>query len=131
VRGIEARARGRRWQLQQAVENVQNQIALLHARATALKKQAGYAKADADVQVSRAAIAAQRHQFEVLQGTVKQRAADLNGAKAGLAAAKLRLGYTKIVAPLDGVASARLVQPGDYVNIGTLSTSCRCQMFMW
>jgi membrane fusion protein (multidrug efflux system) len=38
VRGIEAQARSRRWQLQQAIENVENQIALLHARVAALKK---------------------------------------------------------------------------------------------
>jgi membrane fusion protein (multidrug efflux system) len=38
VRGIEAQARSRRWQLQQAVENVQNQIALLHARVAAFNK---------------------------------------------------------------------------------------------
>src|SRR5579871_4200417 len=38
VRGIEAQARSRRWQLQEAVENVENQIALLHARIAALKK---------------------------------------------------------------------------------------------
>ncbi len=38
VRGIEALARSRRWQLQQAIENVDNQIALLHARVAALKK---------------------------------------------------------------------------------------------
>jgi membrane fusion protein, multidrug efflux system len=38
VRGIEAQARSRRWQLQQAIENVENQTALLHARVAALKK---------------------------------------------------------------------------------------------
>jgi membrane fusion protein, multidrug efflux system len=38
VRGIEAQAWSRRWQLQQAVENVENQIAQLHARVAALKK---------------------------------------------------------------------------------------------
>jgi membrane fusion protein, multidrug efflux system len=38
VRGIEAQARSHRWQLQEAVENVENQIALLHARVAALKK---------------------------------------------------------------------------------------------
>ncbi|WGD55158.1 HlyD family secretion protein [Bradyrhizobium sp. CB1650] len=38
VRGIEAQAMSRRWQLQQAVENVGNQIALLHARVAALNK---------------------------------------------------------------------------------------------
>jgi hypothetical protein len=71
------------------------------------------------VRASRAVIAAQRHQLEVLSGTKKQRAADLEGAKATLAAAKLKLGYTKIVAPFDGVTGERQVQPGDYVNIGT------------
>jgi len=80
---------------------------------------AGYAKAQADVRASRAVIAAQRHQLDVLSGTKKQRAADLEGAKATLAAAKLKLGYTKIVAPFDGVTGERQVQPGDYVNIGT------------
>ena len=80
---------------------------------------AAYAKAQADVRASRAVIAAQRHQLDVLQGTKKQRAADLEGAKATLAAAKLKLGYTRIVAPFDGVTGERQVQPGDYVNIGT------------
>jgi membrane fusion protein, multidrug efflux system len=80
---------------------------------------AAFAKAGADVRASRAFIAAQKHQLEVLSGTKKQRAADLEGAKAALSAAKLRLGYTRIVAPFDGVTSERQVQAGDYVNIGT------------
>src|SRR5581483_10054127 len=66
-----------------------------------------------------AVVAAQKHQQEVLQGTRKQRAADLEAAKALLTAAKLKLGYTKISAPFDGVVSERQVQPGDYVNIGS------------
>ena len=80
---------------------------------------AGYAKAQADVRASRAVIAAQQHQLEVLQGNRKQRAADLEATKATLASAKLKLGYTKISAPFDGVVGERQVQPGDYVNIGT------------
>ena len=80
---------------------------------------ANYVKAQADVRASRAVIAAQQHQLEVLQGTRKQRAADLEATKATLASAKLKLGYTKISAPFDGVVGERQVQPGDYVNIGT------------
>ncbi|PIS99997.1 hemolysin D [Bradyrhizobium nitroreducens] len=80
---------------------------------------AAYAKAQADVRASRAVIAAQQHQLEVLQGTRKQRAADVAAAKATQAGAKLKLGYTKITAPFDGVVGERQVQPGDYVNIGT------------
>jgi membrane fusion protein (multidrug efflux system) len=80
---------------------------------------ADYAKAQADVRASRAVIAAQRHQLEVLAGTKKQRTADLLGAQATLAAARLRLGYTRIVAPFAGVVGERQVQQGDYVNIGS------------
>lgn len=80
---------------------------------------AAYAKAQADVRASRAVIAAQKHQLDVLTGTQKQRGADLAGAKAALAAARLKLGYTRITAPFDGVVGERQVQPGDYVNIGT------------
>ena len=80
---------------------------------------AGYASAQANVRASRALIAAQRHQLDVLSGTKKQRAADVLGAKAALAAARLKLGYTRIVAPFDGVVGARQVQPNDYVNIGS------------
>ncbi|WP_234684116.1 HlyD family secretion protein [Bradyrhizobium monzae] len=80
---------------------------------------AGLAKAQADVRASRAVIAAQQHQLEVLQGTKKQRAADLDATKATLASDKLKLGYTRITAPFDGVVGERQVQPGDYVNIGT------------
>ncbi len=80
---------------------------------------AALAKAEADVRASRAAIAAQRHQLDVLAGTKKQRAADVLAAQAALKAARLKLGYTRIVAPFDGVVGARQVQPGDYVNIGS------------
>jgi membrane fusion protein, multidrug efflux system len=38
VRGIEAQARSRHWQLEQAFENVGDQVASLHARVAALKK---------------------------------------------------------------------------------------------
>jgi len=80
---------------------------------------AGYARAQADVRAGAAVVAAQRHQLEVLQGNRKQRAADLLGARATLAAARLKLGYTRVAAPFDGVVGERQVQPGDYVNIGS------------
>jgi membrane fusion protein (multidrug efflux system) len=38
VRGVEAEARSRRWTLQRAVEDVDNQVALLHARIAAIDK---------------------------------------------------------------------------------------------
>jgi membrane fusion protein, multidrug efflux system len=80
---------------------------------------ADYARAQADVRASRAVIAAERHQLEVLAGTKKQRTADLQAAVAKLTSARLQLGYTRIVAPFDGVVGEREVQPHDYVNVGT------------
>jgi membrane fusion protein, multidrug efflux system len=80
---------------------------------------AAYARAHADVRASGAVIAAQRHQLDVLSGTKKERAADIAAAKATLAAARLKLGYTGITAPFDGVVGERQVQPHDYVNIGS------------
>jgi membrane fusion protein (multidrug efflux system) len=71
------------------------------------------------VRASRAVIAAQKHQLDVLAGNKKQREADLQAAQATLDAARLKLGYTRIVAPFDGVVGERQVQVGDYVNIGT------------
>ena len=107
----------------EAQQEQQRQQALTQTQAGTRQKLeqavANYAKAQADVRASRAVIAAQRHQLEVLAGTKKQRTADLLGAQAALAAAKLRLGYTRIVAPFDGVVGERQVQPGDYVNIGS------------
>jgi len=38
VRGLEAEARGRRWKLQHAIEDVDNEVALLHARLAAVDK---------------------------------------------------------------------------------------------
>jgi membrane fusion protein (multidrug efflux system) len=80
---------------------------------------ADYARAQADVRASRAVIAEEHHQLEVLAGTKKQRTADLQAAVAKLTSARLQLGYTRIVAPFDGVVGEREVQPHDYVNVGT------------
>jgi membrane fusion protein (multidrug efflux system) len=81
VRGIEAQAWSRRWQLQEAVENVENQTALLHARVAALKK-------------AKATVILAQQEFERTSKLVvsefatrelyDQRQADLSIAKAGV-----------------------------------------------
>ncbi len=72
-----------------------------------------------DLRASEAVVEAQRRQLDILASTQKQRLADLQAAQAALAAARLRLGYTRIVAPFDGVVGERQVQQGDYVNVGS------------
>jgi membrane fusion protein (multidrug efflux system) len=76
-------------------------------------------KASSDVKASVAAIAAERRRLEVLEGTRKQLAAELHAAQAALSAARLQLGYSRIVAPFDGIVGERQVQVGDYVGIGS------------
>ena len=80
---------------------------------------ADYAKALGDERASAASVEAQRRQLDVLAATRKQRAADIQTAEATLAGARLRLGYTRVVAPFDGVVGERQVQAGDYVTIGS------------
>ncbi|ADH89968.1 secretion protein HlyD family protein [Ancylobacter novellus DSM 506] len=72
----------------------------------------------AAVQAAEAGVRAQQAQLDVLTGTRPQREADLRVTEAALAGAKLRLGYTHIVAPFDGVVGQRQVQLGDYVTTG-------------
>ena len=80
---------------------------------------ASHIKAQNDVQAARAAVEAQRRQLDVLAGTQVQRTAELRSAEAALAAARLKLGYTRVVAPFDGIVGERQSQEGDYVNAGS------------
>jgi len=82
VRAIEAQARSRRWNLQRAVQDVDNQVALLHARVAVVDK-------------SKAALALAQVEFDMVQQLVAkgavsrevydQRQAELTTARAGLA----------------------------------------------
>lgn len=107
----------------EAAQEQKRQQALVQTQSGTVQKlqqaTAANNKAEADVKASDAAIAAQKQQLAVLDGTRQQRAADLQGAEAALQSAQLRLGYTHITAPFDGVVSERQVQPGNYVNVGS------------
>jgi membrane fusion protein, multidrug efflux system len=80
---------------------------------------AAHDTASSNLAASAAAIETQRRQLEILNRQQSLLSANLRGAEADLAAAKLRLGYTRIIAPFDGVVGERQVQEGDYVNVGT------------
>jgi membrane fusion protein (multidrug efflux system) len=84
VRGIEAQARSRRWQLQHAMEDVDNQVALLHARVAGVDK----SKADlafAQVEFDRAAKLVVSN--DVPRSEYDRRQAALLAARADLTAA--------------------------------------------
>jgi membrane fusion protein (multidrug efflux system) len=80
---------------------------------------AAHDTAGAAVAATEATIEAQRSQLEVLNGEEHLLRARLRASQADLTTAQLRLGYTRIVAPFDGVVGERMVQDGNYVNIGT------------
>jgi membrane fusion protein, multidrug efflux system len=80
---------------------------------------AAHDTAGAAVAATEATIEAQRSQLEILNGDENLLRARLRAGEADLTTAQLRLGYTRIVAPFDGVVGARMVQEGTYVNIGT------------
>jgi membrane fusion protein (multidrug efflux system) len=81
VRAIEAQARSRRWNLQHAVEDVDNQVALLHARlATVEKSKAALALAQLEFERARQLVA----RADVSREVYDQRQAELTTAGAGL-----------------------------------------------
>ena len=81
ARAIEAQARSRRWNLQHAVEDVDNQVALLHARvATVEKSKAALALAQLEFDRARQLVA----RADVSREVYDQRQAELTTAGAGL-----------------------------------------------
>src|SRR3954453_13837720 len=65
------------------------------------------------------AVEAERRTKAVLESQEHQLAADLHAREAGLAVARINLGYTRIVAPSDGTVGERQVLPGQLVSPGT------------
>jgi membrane fusion protein, multidrug efflux system len=92
---------------QQELDNaVQNNLANL----------ASLAAARASVQNSQASVSNARAALEKAQADVKTQEANIAAARATLANAKLNLGYTRVLAPITGVAGFRVANIGDYVG---------------
>jgi membrane fusion protein (multidrug efflux system) len=68
---------------------------------------------------NQAALDAQRRQLAVLDTQESQLRAEAKAKQAMLDLAKINLGYTRIVAPVDGMVSERGVRNGQYVHAGT------------
>ena len=77
---------------------------------------AAVAAARAAVQNSQANVANTRAAREKAQADVKTQEANIAAARAALATAKLNLGYTRVLAPISGVAGFRGASIGDYVG---------------
>lgn len=77
------------------------------------------ASAKASREAAAAALTFSRRQLDTLAGQRAERRADLDAATAALASAKLEFGYTRIIAPFNGVLGRRSVQIGSLVGSGT------------
>jgi membrane fusion protein (multidrug efflux system) len=77
---------------------------------------ASVAAARASVQNAQANVSNARAALEKAQADVKTQEANIAAARAALANAKLNLGYTRVLAPISGVAGFRVANIGDYVG---------------
>jgi membrane fusion protein (multidrug efflux system) len=96
ARGIEAEARSRRWKLQRAVEDLDNQIALLHARVATLdKSKAELTLAQIDFNRAKQLLgtpAESRQEYDRAQKALSTADARVNEALAGVYQARASLG---------------------------------------
>ncbi|MFO1057832.1 MAG: HlyD family secretion protein [Dongiaceae bacterium] len=73
----------------------------------------------ATLERNRAELEAQRRQMGVLDTQESQLRAEYKAKRAVLDLARINLGYTRIVAPIDGMVGERGVRAGQYVHEGT------------
>ena len=92
----------------QAESNLAAQKALVQS----LQQQVSAAGADLNTAV------ANTHQAHAAQNTVESTQAQLTNAEDMLKQAEVRLGYTKIYAPITGTVSVRAAREGEVLNIG-------------
>jgi multidrug resistance efflux pump len=92
----------------QAETNLEAQKALVQS----LQQQVTAAQADLDMAI------ANTHQAHAAQRTVDSTRAQLANAEDMLKQAEVRLGYTKIYAPITGTVSVRAAREGEVLNVG-------------
>ena len=96
-------------------ERVQAEMNLKAQQATvaSLQKQVEAAQADLNTAV------ANTHQAHAAQSTVAATRGQLLNAEAQLKESEVRLGYTKVYAPVTGTVSVRAAREGEYLNPGS------------
>jgi membrane fusion protein (multidrug efflux system) len=95
------------------------------------KLSTGRQQLSAQLAQNRAQSEAASRQLGVLAAQESQAEAAMASARAALDLAQINLGYTRIVAPQDGVLAQRQVKPGQYVAVGTQITSLTPLPHVW
>lgn len=97
---------------QQLADESEAQLKAQQALVRAAEDQAHAAKADLDTAEAHTRLT------QAAQSTVASTQAQQLNAKAQLEAAETRLGYTKVVAPVNGIVTVRAAREGEVVNLG-------------
>jgi membrane fusion protein (multidrug efflux system) len=100
-------------------ERASRQAEIDAAVAQVTSRQADLGRARAHLDSARAELEAQRRQRAVLDAQEQTLQADLKGRQAGTDLARTNLGYTRIIAPEDGIVGERDVRAGQLVSPGT------------
>ncbi len=95
------------------------------------KLQTVHAQLTAQLAQTRAQAEAADRQLGVLAAQQAQAEAAIAAQQAALQLARINLGYTRIVAPQDGVLGQRQVRPGQYVGVGGQITSLTPLPHVW
>ena len=98
---------------QQDRDRAEQTLAADQARVRANHDQVNAARATLDTMQSRL------HQAAAALSNVAVNESQMASAKAKLDEAEVRLGYTRIVAPVDGIVSVRAAREGEVMNVGT------------
>jgi membrane fusion protein (multidrug efflux system) len=85
----------------------------------------------AELHQNQAQAAAVQRQIDLLTAQQDQTRAAWQAAQAALRLAEINLGYTRIVAPNDGVISTRQVLPGQFIAAGTQVTTLAALPTVW
>ncbi|MFI3286181.1 MAG: efflux RND transporter periplasmic adaptor subunit [Rikenellaceae bacterium] len=93
--------------------------ALESARASEILAQRNYLRAEPLAQID----AISQSDLDQYRATYKSATASTTSAEENLRSAELEIGYTKIYAPISGVASKTTAVIGDYIGPGTLQSS--------
>jgi membrane fusion protein (multidrug efflux system) len=100
-------------------QHTSRQAEIDSAVAKLASRQADLQRARAHLANSHAEVEAQRRQRAVLDSQEQALHADVNARHAALELARTNLGYTQIVAPVDGIVGERRVRIGQLVSPGT------------
>jgi membrane fusion protein (multidrug efflux system) len=98
---------------------------------SAEKLQTARAQLAAQLAQTRAQATAATRQLTVLAAQHAQAEASVAAQMASLRIAEINLGYTRIVAPQDGVIGQRQIKPGQYVGVGGQITTLTPLPHLW